>query len=85
VSSADLKALGAPTSTVLPAPHAHLQNGSTAPLAHVLAPEQARVIELFKGGADVTEIVKTVYGVKGGKAYQDRSSEVNSLLRQHLA
>lgn len=85
VSGDDLKTLGEPTSTVLPALQANLQADFKTLSRPALDPEKARVMEMFRSGTDVPEIVRTVYGVKGGKTYQDRSKEVNDLLRTHLA
>lgn len=47
-------------------------------------PHKARIIEMFRAGSDVTDIVKTVYGAKNGRAYTDALSSVNAILRSSL-
>lgn len=50
-------------------------------LPTVLSPENARLLSLFKQGKDLSEIVKEVYGVKSGRAYQEKLKHVNEVLR----
>ena len=47
-----------------------------------LPPEDARVITLFLGGMDIPAIVRAVYGVSGGRAYQERAAHVQAVLRR---
>jgi hypothetical protein len=46
--------------------------------------EHARILQLFRDGMDVAGVVREVYGVssKQGRAYQEKSAEVQQVLRQ---
>lgn len=47
-------------------------------------PEQARALALYQGGMGVHEVVKEVWGIKGGSAYQLRAAELHELIRQAM-
>jgi hypothetical protein len=57
---------------------------STPSASQRLTPEQARIMGLFVGGADVGAIVKELYGVEGGRPYNRRVAEVQAVIRQAL-
>jgi hypothetical protein len=47
-------------------------------------PEEARIISLFRAGQDVPAIVKEVYQVSAGRAYQQHSADVQQALRRAI-
>jgi hypothetical protein len=85
VSEDSLKTLGNPTSTVQASLPELLPNSCQSVAKMPQDPESTRVIEMFRNGTDITEITKTVYGVKTGRAYTEGLAKANSVIRQHLA
>ncbi len=63
------------------------QPSATASQSHkpILSPEERRIVSLFAAGHDVAGIVKELWPeAKNGARYQQRSTEVQAVLRQSL-
>ena len=43
--------------------------------------ENARIVQLFLDGNSITSIVKTIYGIDGGRNFPVKTEYVNSVLR----
>jgi hypothetical protein len=60
-------------------------SASASESATMLSPEAARIVDMFRQGNDVAAIVKTIWpDAQTGARYQQRSAEVQSILRDYL-
>lgn len=72
-----------PLQKPLLAPLQTLENGDQSGSGWLTVREQ-RALDMFRNGAGPTEIVKELWGVSGGGAYQTAAKEFNDLLRSQL-
>ena len=75
------------TATIQPLISQEEAAGATASGRAALAPEQARIVDLFLGGLDAGAIVTELTGMKskGGTPYLNKLAEVQATIRQALA
>jgi hypothetical protein len=73
----------APTSEAAAEAAPKAAHTAAAPATAVTA-EEAQILALVRSGESVSKIIETVWGVKGGSRYKERSAEVMAIIRSHL-